>query len=117
MLLCFSSCVIAYTQPPLNKHLTGTEDPFLCPSMRKCVPLYSLLSGGFNFQFFLAFVCQVAYGGNLLLDIGPSWDGSIPTLMQQRLLDLGAWLGTNGKKSAVCMCEIMFTPVCSFKCV
>jgi len=39
----------------------------------------------------------VAYGGNLLLDIGPAADGSIPVVFQERLLDIGSWLGVNGE--------------------
>lgn len=39
----------------------------------------------------------VAAGGNLLLDIGPAADGTIPAIMQQRLLDLGKWLNINGE--------------------
>jgi alpha-L-fucosidase len=35
-------------------------------------------------------------GGNLLLDIGPSADGRIPPIMQERLLQIGDWLGKNG---------------------
>lgn len=38
----------------------------------------------------------VARGGNLLLNIGPAADGTIPVIMQERLLELGAWLKTNG---------------------
>ena len=40
---------------------------------------------------------KVARGGNLLLDIGPDGDGSIPVIMQQRLLDIGSWLKINGE--------------------
>jgi alpha-L-fucosidase len=40
---------------------------------------------------------KVARGGNLLLDIGPAADGTIPVIMQQRLSDLGAWLAANGE--------------------
>jgi alpha-L-fucosidase len=40
---------------------------------------------------------KVARGGNLLLNIGPDADGTIPVIMQQRLADLGAWLKTNGE--------------------
>ncbi len=36
-------------------------------------------------------------GGNLLLDIGPTADGRIPVIMQQRLLDMGKWLDVNGE--------------------
>jgi alpha-L-fucosidase len=40
---------------------------------------------------------KVAGGGNLLLDIGPTADGRIPVIQQQRLLDMGAWLDVNGE--------------------
>jgi len=39
----------------------------------------------------------VSRGGNLLLNVGPSADGRIPIIMQQRLLDMGAWLEVNGE--------------------
>lgn len=39
----------------------------------------------------------VAKGGNLLLDVGPTADGRIPVIMQQRLLEIGAWLDINGE--------------------
>ena len=39
----------------------------------------------------------VSNGGNLLLDIGPRSDGTIPTVMQDRLLEMGAWLDVNGE--------------------
>lgn len=39
----------------------------------------------------------VSKGGNLLLDIGPTADGSIPTVMQERLLEMGDWLKVNGE--------------------
>ena len=42
-------------------------------------------------------VNQVSRGGNLLLNVGPSADGLIPVIMQQRLLDMGAWLKVNGE--------------------
>ncbi len=38
----------------------------------------------------------VARGGNLLLNIGPAADGTIPVIMQERLLELGTWLKVNG---------------------
>lgn len=40
---------------------------------------------------------RVARGGNLLLDIGPRADGTIPLVMQERLLGIGAWLKRNGE--------------------
>ncbi len=39
---------------------------------------------------------KVARGGNLLLNIGPTADGRIPEIMQQRLADMGVWLNVNG---------------------
>lgn len=39
----------------------------------------------------------VARGGNLLLDIGPTADGRIPVVMQQRLAGMGDWLKVNGE--------------------
>lgn len=36
-------------------------------------------------------------GGNLLLDIGPTADGHIPPIMQERLLQIGEWLKPNGE--------------------
>jgi alpha-L-fucosidase len=38
----------------------------------------------------------VSKNGNLLLNIGPRSDGTIPEPVQQVLLDVGAWLNTNG---------------------
>jgi len=40
---------------------------------------------------------KVSTGGNLLLDIGPTADGRIPVIMQQRLIDMGDWLRVNGE--------------------
>jgi len=38
----------------------------------------------------------VSRGGNLLLDIGPDADGTIPVIMEQRLAEIGSWLSVNG---------------------
>jgi alpha-L-fucosidase len=38
----------------------------------------------------------VSRGGNLLLDIGPAADGTIPVIMEERLLQIGSWLKVNG---------------------
>ncbi|GJQ64065.1 MAG: hypothetical protein SCALA702_31180 [Melioribacteraceae bacterium] len=43
------------------------------------------------------FVDLVSNGGNLLLNIGPTADGRIPVIMQERLLQMGEWLETNGE--------------------
>ena len=39
----------------------------------------------------------VSRGGNLLLDIGPSADGRIPEIMEERLEQTGEWLKINGE--------------------
>lgn len=41
-------------------------------------------------------VSIVSRGGNFLLNIGPTADGRIPVIMQQRLKDLGKWMQING---------------------
>ena len=39
----------------------------------------------------------VSRGGNFLLDIGPTGDGRIPVIMQDRLIQIGNWLKVNGE--------------------
>ena len=39
----------------------------------------------------------VSHGGNLLLDIGPTADGRVPVIMQERLVEIGQWLAVNGE--------------------
>ena len=43
------------------------------------------------------FVDIVSKNGNLLLNVGPMADGTIPEIQKQRLLDLGNWLTENGE--------------------
>ena len=43
------------------------------------------------------FADLVSRGGNLLLNIGPTADGRIPVVMQDRLNDMGQWLKVNGE--------------------
>lgn len=42
------------------------------------------------------FIQLVSQGGNLLLNIGPDADGTIPVIMQDRLIAIGDWLAVNG---------------------
>ncbi|MFY9279659.1 MAG: alpha-L-fucosidase [Caldicoprobacterales bacterium] len=42
-------------------------------------------------------VDTVSKGGNLLLNIGPAADGTIPVIMEERLLQIGDWLKINGE--------------------
>ncbi len=49
-----------------------------------------------GYQLILTLIDVVSRGGNLLLDVGPTADGRIPVIMQQRLAEIGSWLETNG---------------------
>lgn len=44
-----------------------------------------------------SFVDIVSKNGNLLLNVGPMADGTIPPMQRERLLGLGAWLALNGE--------------------
>jgi len=48
-------------------------------------------------EFILVLCDLVSRGGNFLLDIGPNGDGTIPVIMEQRLLEIGDWLRVNGE--------------------
>lgn len=48
-------------------------------------------------EMLLMLVDLVSRGGNLLLDIGPDGDGTIPVIMEERLLQIGQWLEMNGE--------------------
>lgn len=45
----------------------------------------------------LTLVSTVSKGGNLLLGIGPTANGKIPPIMQERLIQMGEWLKVNGE--------------------
>lgn len=40
---------------------------------------------------------KVSSGGNLLLNVGPTADGRIPEIQQQKLIEMGEWLDVNGE--------------------
>eukprot|EP01133_Synstelium_polycarpum_P019684 gene19684-23575_t len=42
-------------------------------------------------------VSTVSCGGNLLLNVGPTHQGIIPMILQERLLHMGEWLNVNGE--------------------
>ena len=48
-------------------------------------------------ELILMLVDLVSRGGNVLLDIGPDADGTIPVIMEDRLIQMGDWLKINGE--------------------
>ncbi|MBN1123567.1 MAG: alpha-L-fucosidase [Sedimentisphaerales bacterium] len=48
-------------------------------------------------EMILILIDLTSRGGCLLLDIGPTADGRIPVIMQQRLIEIGDWLKINGE--------------------
>lgn len=48
-------------------------------------------------ELIIMFVDLVSRGGNFLLDIGPGGDGTIPVIMEERLIQMGDWLKVNGE--------------------
>lgn len=48
-------------------------------------------------ELILMLIDLVSRGGNLLLDIGPTGDGRIPVIMEERLIQMGEWLAVNGE--------------------
>ena len=60
----------------------GMETPAHYMSREKCVETLAMC---------------VSAGGNLLLNVGPTSDGRIPPIMQDRLLAIGGWLKVNGE--------------------
>jgi alpha-L-fucosidase len=48
-------------------------------------------------ELLLMLIDIVSRGGNLLLDIGPTADGRIPVIMEERLEQIGSWLQKNGE--------------------
>lgn len=51
---------------------------------------------GFD-ELVLTLADTVSRGGNLLLNIGPAPDGTIPAIMEERLAQIGEWLQVNGE--------------------
>lgn len=48
-------------------------------------------------EFLKEMVIVISCGGNFLLNVGPTHDGRIVPVFQERLLQVGEWLGVNGE--------------------
>jgi alpha-L-fucosidase len=69
-----------------------------------------LVFGNYFFQeLLMTLATTVSKGGNLLVNVGPTKEGSIDPVMQERLEQLGQWLRINGE--AVCL----FANYCDFR--
>ncbi|CAL4063220.1 unnamed protein product [Meganyctiphanes norvegica] len=42
-------------------------------------------------------ISTISCGGNMLINIGPTKEGMLPPIMQERLLQMGSWLDINGE--------------------
>jgi alpha-L-fucosidase len=61
-----------------------------------------LVFGNYFFQeLLMTLATTVSKGGNLLVNVGPTKEGTIDPVMQERLEQLGQWLRINGE--AVCL--------------
>ena len=48
-------------------------------------------------ELLLTLAITVSKGGNILINVGPTKEGTIDVIMQERLTQLGQWLKINGE--------------------
>jgi len=48
-------------------------------------------------RLFLNALMHGYFSGNILINVGPTKEGTIPIILQERLLQMGEWLGINGE--------------------
>lgn len=72
-----------WTAPINNKDIIGQKFKYIC--------IYT--STWINIEIYLYY----STGGNILINIGPTKDGMIIPIYQERLKQLGTWLGVNGE--------------------
>ena len=61
------------------------------------VPVALLKPFFFSFIFLILLFSLISCGGNLLVNIGPTHDGRIVPIFEERLRQLGSWLKVNGE--------------------
>ena len=92
----YYTCSDRYKPDTLQKHKwenAMTADKYSW-GYRRNSELYELFSSQ---ELIREIIQTVAYGGNILVNVGPSHDGTIDKYFQQLLLDMGSWLGANGE--------------------
>ncbi|XP_013182466.1 PREDICTED: tissue alpha-L-fucosidase-like isoform X1 [Papilio xuthus] len=92
----FYNCADRYNPGSLQNH--KWENAFTVDSrswgFRKPMTLNDTLSTN---QILYQVVSTISCGGNALINVGPTQDGTISPIFQERLLDLGNWLKINGE--------------------
>ncbi|KAK6176168.1 hypothetical protein SNE40_014500 [Patella caerulea] len=61
---------------------------------RRNAPLSDYLS---TQELLATFIETVSFGGNMLMNVGPTKEGTIHPIFEERLRDVGAWLNVNGE--------------------
>lgn len=49
------------------------------------------------YKYMYLFLIFYSCGGNVLINIGPTHDGRIAPVFEERLKEMGQWLGVNGE--------------------
>lgn len=74
---------------------------FICEDRDQLgVRILVLVSDNLNaspFRSIFDILCFISCGGNMLLNVGPTADGRIVAIFQERLLQIGSWLDINGE--------------------
>eukprot|EP01098_Paradermamoeba_levis_P011628 TRINITY_DN5003_c0_g1_i1.p1 TRINITY_DN5003_c0_g1~~TRINITY_DN5003_c0_g1_i1.p1 ORF type:complete len:446 (-),score=104.94 TRINITY_DN5003_c0_g1_i1:104-1441(-) len=92
----FYTCADRYDPGVLQPH--KWEDAFTIDRTSFGYNRNSSLSGYLTIEEIVKqFVITISCGGNVLLDVGPTADGLILPIFEERLLQLGKWLEVNGK--------------------
>ncbi|MCQ2309268.1 MAG: alpha-L-fucosidase [Bacteroidales bacterium] len=96
-----SGCQHGFRTPEYSSGITATDRPWAeCRGLGRSFglnrnePLSNYLTSD---ELIRHFVQLVSAGGGMTLNVGPSADGIIPLLQQERLIDLGKWLQINGE--------------------
>lgn len=94
-------CEHGFRTPEYSAGITLTDRPWAeCRGLGRSFglnrnePLSNYLSSD---ELIRHFATLVAAGGGMTLNVGPTADGKIPLLQQERLIDLGQWLEVNGE--------------------
>ena len=80
----FGSCLNSVDSIDCSVHVTNVEF------------LHGVRNLG-AYQLLLIFIAYFSCGGNILINVGPTADGMIIPVYEERLRQLGSWLQVNGE--------------------